>query len=105
MITLTCPRLKATYRGAVDRLTAHAYSDRMAGEYHFQSSEADLKRLEHWVDELIRTCRRLKLENRELRAERDTLSQERDELVERTQAARTQVETILERIKSMEQGS
>lgn len=64
----------------------------------------DLETLERQVDELIRTCRKLRDENRSLRARQDMLVSERAELIEKTELARSRVESMISRLKSMEQG-
>ena len=65
--------------------------------------ELELKRLEHRLDELIRTCETLKEENRVLRAQRDGLLSERAGLMEKAELARTRVEAMISRLKTMEQ--
>jgi cell division protein ZapB len=57
------------------------------------------------VEELIRTCRELREENTSLRARQDHLVAERAELIEKTELARSRVESMINRLKSMESGS
>jgi cell division protein ZapB len=64
----------------------------------------DLDTLERQVDELIRTCRQLREENLSLRARQDHLVAERAELIEKTELARSRVESMITRLKSMEDG-
>ena len=64
----------------------------------------DLDTLERQVDELIRTCRQLREENSSLRARQDHLVAERAELIEKTELARGRVESMISRLKSMEEG-
>jgi len=64
----------------------------------------DLDTLEQQVEELIRTCHRLMGENRSLRTHQERLVAERAELIERTEQTRNRVETMLSRLKSMEEG-
>jgi len=64
----------------------------------------DLKRLEAMVDELIKSVSALKEENRTLRARQDNLTNERAELIEKTELARSRVESMITRLKSMEAG-
>ena len=64
----------------------------------------DLDTLERQVEELIRTCRRLREENTSLRARQDILVAERAELIEKTELARSRVESMISRLKSMEEG-
>jgi len=67
--------------------------------------ELDLKKLEFQVDELIRTCERLKLENRSLRGQQESLVAERANLIKKTEIARSRVEAMITRLKSMEQSA
>jgi len=64
----------------------------------------DLDTLERQVEELIRTCRRLRDENQSLRARQEILVAERAELIEKTELARSRVESMITRLKSMEEG-
>jgi cell division protein ZapB len=64
----------------------------------------DLDTMERQVDELIRTCRRLREENASLRARQEILVGERAELIEKTELARSRVESMISRLKSMEEG-
>jgi len=64
----------------------------------------DLDTLERRVEELIRTCRQLREENASLRARQDHLVAERAELIEKTELARSRVESMITRLKSMEEG-
>jgi cell division protein ZapB len=67
--------------------------------------EVDIKLLERRVDELIRMVERLKEENRRLRDSHSTLNAERTRLVEKTELARSRVEAIIERLRTMEEES
>ncbi|MCP3661761.1 MAG: TIGR02449 family protein [Gammaproteobacteria bacterium] len=64
--------------------------------------EQDLNRLEGRVDELIRTLSGLKEENHSLRTKQQELMSERASLIEKTDLARSRVEAIITRLKSME---
>jgi len=64
----------------------------------------DVDTLERQVDELIRACRLLREENASLRARQDILVVERAELIEKTELARSRVESMISRLKSMEEG-
>ncbi len=64
----------------------------------------DLSTLEREVDDLIQICRRLKEENSSLRARQDSLVAERADLIEKTELARSRVESMIARLKSMEEG-
>ncbi|OOZ39493.1 TIGR02449 family protein [Solemya pervernicosa gill symbiont] len=74
----------------------------MTGKTPATNLEMDLQRLEQWLDDLIGTCERLNEENYVLRKENDLLSTERDELREKGDQARSRVETIVTRLKAME---
>ena len=64
----------------------------------------DLDTLERQAEELIRTCRQLREENTSLRSRQDHLVSERAELIEKTELARSRVESMITRLKSMEDG-
>lgn len=74
----------------------------MAFENTTSSEELDLKKLEVRIDELIRTCERLKDENQSLRSHQTTLMAERAQLIEKTELARSRVEAMITRLKAME---
>ena len=65
-------------------------------------SEPELSALEQQVEALIETCAYLKNENRVLRASQDKLQAERLELSEKNEQARTRVDAIINRLKSLE---
>jgi cell division protein ZapB len=65
-------------------------------------ADFDLRKLEQRVEELIRACSYLKDENKSLRARQDSLVAERAALIEKTELARTRVEAMITRLKSME---
>ncbi len=65
-------------------------------------SNEDLKNLELRIDTLIEACGDLKKENSALRNEKDSLSQEHARLLEKTQAARARIETMITRLKALE---
>lgn len=67
--------------------------------------EQDLRALEIRVEELIRACAHLKDESKTLRAQVEQLSVERDRLLENNAAARTRVESLIERLRTIEAGS
>lgn len=64
----------------------------------------DLELLERQVEELIHTCRKLREENGSLKARQEILVAERAELIEKTELARGRVESMITRLKSMEEG-
>ena len=58
----------------------------------------NLKKLERRVDDLIGTCRQLKKDNRAIQGEHA-------KLIEKTQIARTRIESMIGRLKALERGS
>jgi len=64
----------------------------------------DLKHLEQRVDDLIRLCGKLKDENDDLRSTREGLLQEHTKLTEKNRMARARLETIIDRLRSLEKG-
>ena len=67
-----------------------------------QELDAYLKRLEKSVAELVMTCNQLREENRSLRQRQDALISERANLLQKNEAARSRVEAMVGRLKSME---
>ncbi len=68
-----------------------------------ESTIADLKSLEQKLEELLALCGRLHDENRSLRTSQESLVQEKAELVSKNEQARTRVEAMISRLKSLEQ--
>ncbi|MDE2089826.1 MAG: TIGR02449 family protein [Gammaproteobacteria bacterium] len=68
-------------------------------------TEQDLKKLAGQIDDLLRLCERLTEENRVLRAQTASLMTERAGLAEKTALARSRVEAMIMRLKSLEYGS
>ncbi|MBI3563238.1 MAG: TIGR02449 family protein [Gammaproteobacteria bacterium] len=62
----------------------------------------DLKKLEDKVDELIQTVERLRSENKTLRQSQTNLVAERDKLMTKTEQARVRVESMIQRLRTME---
>ena len=58
----------------------------------------NLKKLESRVDDLIGTCRQLKKDNH-------AIKDEHTKLIEKTQIARTRIESMIGRLKALERGS
>ncbi len=65
--------------------------------------DTDLKMLEQRVDELIQRLNAVKSENQSLRDSQSALISERARLIEKTELARTRVESMITRLKAMEQ--
>jgi cell division protein ZapB len=66
--------------------------------------EAELRRIEKRIDELVATVNQLKEENRALRQRQETLISERANLLQKNEQVRGRVEAMIGRLKSMEQG-
>ena len=62
----------------------------------------EMDRLERQVDALVRHCARLEEENRVLREARDSLNAERASLLEKNEQARSKIESMIGRLKAME---
>ena len=67
--------------------------------------DAELKRLERRIDELVATIGQVKEENRALRQRQDTLMTERASLLQKNEQVRGRVEAMIGRLKAMEHGS
>lgn len=65
-------------------------------------SDRDLQALERKIDELITEYRRLEQEKRLLQAEREAWKAERAKLIKQNELARSRVEAMIERLKTME---
>jgi cell division protein ZapB len=65
--------------------------------------DVDIKQLESRVETLLRTVEHLREENRSLREHQQSLMTERAQLIEKTELARSRVEGMITRLKSMEQ--
>ncbi len=68
-------------------------------------TETDLKQLEQRIDELIDTVGLLKNENTNLREQKGKLVTERSQLIEKTELARSRVEAMISRLRSLELSS
>ena len=68
-------------------------------------SETQFQALEQKIDDLIDLCTELNQENVSLKADADSWHSEREHLVSKNETARTRVETIIGRLKAMEQKS
>ena len=65
-------------------------------------TESDLVKLEAQIDALIDTVSQLKQENASLRHQQDSLVSERAQLIEKTELARSRVEAMIARLRSLE---
>ena len=71
-------------------------------ETHLPSA---LKNFEDKLDQLVDKYIDVKNENTSLKIKRETLAQEKAQLLEKTTQARTRVEAMITRLKAMEHGS
>lgn len=67
--------------------------------------EQSLSAISERVDRLLDLCRTLQEENRSLRNSQEQLATERAQLLARNEQARTRVEAMIMRLKSLEQNS
>jgi cell division protein ZapB len=65
-------------------------------------TDQELDILEQQVEALINSCSHLRQENRILRGHNENLQQERAELLKKNNAARTRVDAMITRLKSLE---
>jgi cell division protein ZapB len=65
--------------------------------------DSQFNTLEQKIDDLISLCADLNRENVELKADASSWNQERTQLVQRNELARTKVEAMISRLKAMEQ--
>lgn len=61
-----------------------------------------INKLEEQVTELLEICHRLGNENKDLRAQMQSLNAERSGLIEQKEKIRVQVESMITRLRSME---
>ncbi len=69
------------------------------------SIQQEITALNQQVDRLLETLRRLGEENRSLRASQEQLTGERAGLMVRNEQARSRVEAMIQRLKSLESNS
>jgi cell division protein ZapB len=65
-------------------------------------ADNSLKELENKIDELIAFCQELKRENRALKIEIAGWRDERKDLIDKNELARSKVEAMIERLRAME---
>ena len=61
-----------------------------------------INKLEEQVNELLELCQQLGNDNQDLRAQLQTLTSERSNLIESKEKVRVQVESMITRLRSME---
>lgn len=67
--------------------------------------EAELKRLEKRVEDLVSAIAALREENRALRQRQDSMSTDRASLVQKNEQVRARVEAMIGRLKTLEHGA
>ena len=65
--------------------------------------DSQFKELERKIDDLIALCIELNRENSALKAEADTWQQQRQQLMDRNELAKSKVAAMISRLKAMEQ--
>jgi cell division protein ZapB len=70
-----------------------------------KDTSTELKYLEEKLDTLIKSYDSIKHENSSLKTKQNELVKEKAKLLEKTTIARTHVEAMISRLKSMEHGS
>lgn len=65
-------------------------------------TDVEFEKLEQQVDDLLSACNKLMDENKSLRQQQVTLADERAQLIKKNELARTRVEAMITRLKSME---
>ena len=65
----------------------------------------DLREISARIDRLVELCQRLSEENRSLRQSQEQLTTERAVLLTKNEQARTRVEAMIARLKSLEQNA
>ncbi len=65
-------------------------------------ADKQLKALELKIDQLIELCNALNRENQALKAENANWQQERQDLIDKNELARSKVEAMINRLRTME---
>ncbi|TGD73075.1 TIGR02449 family protein [Mangrovimicrobium sediminis] len=65
-------------------------------------ADKQLKALEQKIDELIKLCQQLNRENQMLKRQTANWQQERQELIDKNEMARSKVEAMITRLRTME---
>jgi cell division protein ZapB len=66
---------------------------------------ADLGEISQRLDRVLELCQRLSEENRSLRVSQEQLSTERSNLLAKNEQARSRVEAMIARLRSLENGA
>lgn len=89
-------------RISLTQLIQHSILTRMNTEEHKVQMERGLDILEARIDELLKIVEKLTQNNRSLLSKQERLIAERAELLDKTDMARSRVESMITRLKSME---
>ncbi len=65
-------------------------------------ADKQVKALEQKIDELIRLCQELNRENKMLKAQSASWQRERQDLIDKNESARSKVEAMITRLRTME---
>lgn len=88
-------------------VASHCSTNVIGGNYDQHKANSAMKtQLEHIeskVDELVALCNTLNKENKALREQRSEWQQEKKQLLQKNELARSKVEAMIQRLKSMEQ--
>lgn len=87
---------------ASQRIGTHKRAGMISAMNTADAMQEELAALAKQVDQLLDTLRRLTDENRSLRQSQDQLSGERAGLLARNEQARSRVEAMIQRLKSLE---
>ena len=72
-------------------------------QYQYNSmADKQLQALEQKINQLISLCTELNRENQSLKAENASWKQERQELIDKNELARSKVEAMINRLRTME---
>lgn len=91
-------------RAGIDPVPQAHYIGAMTNKTTPTEVEQELSRLEHQVTGLLKMVERLDQENRSLRAQQESLTSERANLLEKHDQVRHRVDAIVTRLKSLETG-
>ncbi len=69
----------------------------------YRMEKDDLQQLEQQVDDLLRMSRRMREENRLLKAQQTAWVAERAKLVEKTELARNRIDKMMNRLKELDE--
>ncbi|HXD52108.1 MAG TPA: TIGR02449 family protein, partial [Burkholderiales bacterium] len=86
----------------VDPFLTPAYSRSMPNS---NATLTELQEVSGRVDRLLELCQRLAEENRSLRQSQEQLSAERSNLLAKNEQARSRVEAMIARLRSLENGA